>query len=167
MLLPDLARSIGHAERRRNGVLAHGLCRSGAGGGDKTQAVKCGGGGARPFGKLIGARCVAQAESRRDRSRRRVCRPVPHRRHPAVILTVLPASPWAGASEAPQEPESYAAIGARLGMSEGAVKLAAFRLRQRYRELIREEVGQTVDSEAELEAEMRWLFEVLSTGAGG
>lgn len=57
--------------------------------------------------------------------------------------------------------ESYESIGGRLGMSEGAVKLAAFRLRQRYRDLIREEVAQTVADPGELEDEIRHLLRVL------
>jgi len=57
-------------------------------------------------------------------------------------------------------------IGRRFQMSEGAVKLAAYRLRQRYRELIREEVAETVSDEAELEGELRHLHAVLvSAGA--
>lgn len=57
--------------------------------------------------------------------------------------------------------ETYAQIGARLGLSEEGVKSAAFRLRRRYRELIRTEVAETVESEAELEEELRHLLRVL------
>jgi RNA polymerase sigma-70 factor (ECF subfamily) len=46
-------------------------------------------------------------------------------------------------------------------MSEGAVKLAAFRLRQRYRDLIREEVAQTVADPGEVDDEIRHLLRVL------
>lgn len=60
------------------------------------------------------------------------------------------------------EMESYEAIGKRLGMTEGAVKLAAFRLRQRYRELIREEVAQTVANPGDVEDEIRHLMRVLA-----
>lgn len=49
-------------------------------------------------------------------------------------------SAMAGELEAP----SYAAIGAAQGMTPGAVKAAAFRLRARFRELMHEEVAQTV-----------------------
>ncbi len=62
---------------------------------------------------------------------------------------------------------SLAEIGRRFGMSEGAVKLAAYRLRQRYRELLREEVARTVSSPADLEDELRHLMRVLSARAGG
>lgn len=57
--------------------------------------------------------------------------------------------------------ESYAAVGKRLGMTEGAVKVAVLRLRQRYRELFRVEVEDTVVNQAELEEEMRHVFAVL------
>ena len=55
----------------------------------------------------------------------------------------------------------YRATAARLGMTEGAVKVAAHRLRQRYRELLREEIAQTVASPDEIEEEVRYLFTCL------
>ncbi|QIF06212.1 sigma-70 family RNA polymerase sigma factor [Roseimicrobium sp. ORNL1] len=48
-----------------------------------------------------------------------------------------------------------------LGMTEGAVKVAVHRLRQRYRDILREEISQTVMSPAEVDAEMRHLVAVL------
>jgi RNA polymerase sigma-70 factor (ECF subfamily) len=57
---------------------------------------------------------------------------------------------------------SYAAIGRRLGLSESAVKSALHRLRQRHRELIREEVAQTVGTSQEVDDEVRHLIAVLS-----
>ena len=39
-----------------------------------------------------------------------------------------------------------------MGLSEGAVKVAAHRLRQRYRELLREEIANTVAGPGEVEA---------------
>ena len=59
--------------------------------------------------------------------------------------------------------ETYAQIGPRLGLSEEGVKSAAFRLRRRYRELIRAEVADTVHSEEELEDELRHLLTVISS----
>ncbi len=55
----------------------------------------------------------------------------------------------------------YEMIGERLGLSVAAVKSAAFRLRQRYRELIRAEAAETVDSPADVEAELRHLLRIL------
>ena len=60
-----------------------------------------------------------------------------------------------------RQPAGYAATAARLGMSEGAVKVAAHRLRRRYRELLREEIAQTVTSPEEIEEEIRDLFTCL------
>ncbi len=57
----------------------------------------------------------------------------------------------------------YRELSARLAMSEGAVKVAAHRLRQRYRELLREEIANTVAGPAEVEEELRQLFAALST----
>lgn len=50
---------------------------------------------------------------------------------------------------------------ALLGTSEGALKVAVHRLRQRYRELIRAEVAETVAAPAEIDDEMRHLVTVL------
>jgi len=55
----------------------------------------------------------------------------------------------------------YAATAARLGMTEGAVKVAAHRLRRRYRELLRDEIAQTVASPDQIEEEIRYLFTCL------
>jgi RNA polymerase sigma-70 factor (ECF subfamily) len=52
-------------------------------------------------------------------------------------------------------------IAARLNMSEGAVKVAVHRLRQRYRTLLRAAIAETVSNEADLDDEMRYLVEVL------
>jgi RNA polymerase sigma-70 factor (ECF subfamily) len=59
-------------------------------------------------------------------------------------------------------PLSQLEIGARLGLSESAIKSAVHRLRQRYRELLRQEVAQTVASPADAEDELRHLLNVLS-----
>ena len=56
----------------------------------------------------------------------------------------------------------YRDLAARLGLSEGAVKVAAHRLRHRYRELLREEVAHTVAAPDEVERELSQLFAALS-----
>ena len=55
----------------------------------------------------------------------------------------------------------YASVGAGLGMSEGAVKVAAHRLRKRYRDLLREEIARTVEGTQDVERELRELIESL------
>jgi RNA polymerase sigma factor (sigma-70 family) len=55
----------------------------------------------------------------------------------------------------------YASVAATLQMSEGAVKVAVHRLRQRYGELVREEIAHTVETPEEMEEELRHLFAVL------
>jgi RNA polymerase sigma factor (sigma-70 family) len=57
---------------------------------------------------------------------------------------------------------SYGEIAARQGTTESAVKSALHRLRQRHRELIREEVAATVSTAAEVEEEIRHLIAVLA-----
>jgi RNA polymerase sigma-70 factor (ECF subfamily) len=64
------------------------------------------------------------------------------------------------ASEA--KPGAYAAAGNRLNMSPGAVAVAVHRLRQRYGELLRAEVGQTVGKAGEIDEEMRELFSIIN-----
>ncbi len=58
---------------------------------------------------------------------------------------------------------TYAQTARDLGMTEGAVKVAAHRLRKRYRELLRNEVAQTVADDAEVDDEIRALFRSLGT----
>ena len=56
---------------------------------------------------------------------------------------------------------TYAEIGKDLGMSEGAVKVAVHRLRQRYRELLRAAVAHTVADPIEIEGELKHLLQAL------
>jgi RNA polymerase sigma-70 factor (ECF subfamily) len=57
----------------------------------------------------------------------------------------------------------YGEIARQLAMSEEAVKKASQRMRQRYQEIIREEIGHTVATAAEIQEEMRYLWSVLGT----
>lgn len=57
---------------------------------------------------------------------------------------------------------TYAEVAARLNTTEAAAKMAAHRLRQRYRELLREEIAQTVATPEEIDDELRNLLAVLS-----
>ncbi len=56
----------------------------------------------------------------------------------------------------------YALIAPKLGIEAAAAPVMVHRLRQRYRELVRAEVAQTVSTPLELEEEMRYLFAVLN-----
>jgi RNA polymerase sigma-70 factor (ECF subfamily) len=56
---------------------------------------------------------------------------------------------------------SQAEIAREFGMTENAVKQAFHRLRQRYRQLLREEVAHTVAMPAEIEDELRHLIAAL------
>ncbi len=60
------------------------------------------------------------------------------------------------------ELQPYAAVAAELDMTEGAVKVAVCRLRERYRARLREEIAPTVASPADVEEELRHLFRVLA-----
>jgi len=50
----------------------------------------------------------------------------------------------------------------KLKMTEGAVKVAVHRLRHRYRELLRDEIAQTVATEEQIDEEIRDLFAALA-----
>lgn len=56
---------------------------------------------------------------------------------------------------------SYDEIAVRHGMSEGAVKVAAHRLRQRFRTALRQAIAETVTTEADIDDEIRYLFTVF------
>lgn len=57
--------------------------------------------------------------------------------------------------------QPYAELGATLGLSESALKVAVHRLRKRYRARLREEISQTVATVEEVDEEMRHLFRSL------
>jgi RNA polymerase sigma-70 factor (ECF subfamily) len=57
---------------------------------------------------------------------------------------------------------TYAELAARLGMSEGALKMTVSRLRRRYREYLRTEIGQTVGCAEDVDDELRALFAALN-----
>jgi RNA polymerase sigma factor (sigma-70 family) len=58
-------------------------------------------------------------------------------------------------------PRSQAELAVELNTSEGAVKQAVHRLRRRYRELLREEIANTVATAGDVEDELRHLIAVL------
>ncbi len=58
-----------------------------------------------------------------------------------------------------------AAAAQQLGLSEGAVKVAIHRLRQRFREAVKAEIAQTVPTPADIDDELRHLLAVLLTCA--
>jgi DNA-directed RNA polymerase specialized sigma24 family protein len=60
------------------------------------------------------------------------------------------------------ESAPYSRVAAELGTTENAVKLAAHRLRIRYRELLVEEVASTVSGRADVDNELRELFATLA-----
>jgi len=57
---------------------------------------------------------------------------------------------------------AYADVAKRLGMSEGAVRVAVHRLRQTFGQVLREQIAQTVHTHEEVEEERRFLMKVLS-----
>ncbi|MFO1512015.1 MAG: sigma-70 family RNA polymerase sigma factor [Verrucomicrobiota bacterium] len=56
----------------------------------------------------------------------------------------------------------YAQVADALKLTEGAVRVAVHRLRGRYRDLLRDEVRQTISDPAQVEEEMRALFSAFA-----
>jgi len=59
-----------------------------------------------------------------------------------------------------RESQPYGVLAKKLHMNEGALRTAVHRLRRRYRELIRDEIANTVSSPDEVEDEIRYLFKM-------
>ncbi|MGE3309756.1 MAG: RNA polymerase sigma factor [Limisphaerales bacterium] len=57
--------------------------------------------------------------------------------------------------------QDYATTGTALGMSEAAVKQEVHRIKRRYGELLRAEIGKTVASPDEVDDEIRYLIDVV------
>jgi RNA polymerase sigma-70 factor (ECF subfamily) len=57
----------------------------------------------------------------------------------------------------------YARAAGQLGLTDGAVKVAVHRLRQRYRERLREEIARTVGDPEQVDDEIRELFTALGS----
>jgi RNA polymerase sigma-70 factor (ECF subfamily) len=51
----------------------------------------------------------------------------------------------------------YVTVASRLGMNEGAARVAVHRLRKRFREIYREEISQTLSDQADVAGELRHL----------
>ena len=62
----------------------------------------------------------------------------------------------------PATTEKYTVIGERLGISEGAVKVAVHRFKARYRDILRREISKTIADPLDVEDEIRKLFETFS-----
>ncbi len=57
--------------------------------------------------------------------------------------------------------QEYVEIGQTLGLTPGAVGVSVHRLRQKYRDCIRQEISRTVENIEDVEGEMRYLLEAL------
>lgn len=59
---------------------------------------------------------------------------------------------------------SYAKLATSLGVAEAAIKKLLFRMRERFRELLRNEVANTVENPADIDDEIRYLCAALAAG---
>ncbi len=73
------------------------------------------------------------------------------------LFTALEAHFWGDADSIP-----YAQLADRFSLGVANIKVIAHRLRQRYRELLREEIAQTVVLPGEVDDEIRHLIKVVS-----
>jgi RNA polymerase sigma factor (sigma-70 family) len=67
-----------------------------------------------------------------------------------------------GCLTAEREDVSYASLSKNLGVPDTAVKRLVHQLRKRYRELLREEVADTVEKSEEIDDELRYLCAALA-----
>ena len=77
--------------------------------------------------------------------------------HKLPLFEALKDHVWGESSE------GYLGAAARLNTTEGALRIAAHRMKERFRSLLREEVTQTAASADEIDAELRYLVSVLRT----
>jgi RNA polymerase sigma-70 factor (ECF subfamily) len=61
-----------------------------------------------------------------------------------------------------EEPESYAALSAELGMTDGALRVAVHRLRKQFVACLRDAIAETVTAPEDVEEELRHLLAVVS-----
>jgi RNA polymerase sigma-70 factor (ECF subfamily) len=61
-----------------------------------------------------------------------------------------------------RETQPYATLATQLDMTEGAVKVAVSRLRERYRKCLKDEIARTVATPADVDEELGHLFRVLA-----
>jgi RNA polymerase sigma-70 factor (ECF subfamily) len=92
-----------------------------------------------------------------DRALRRLRDESPGTRKNAVTERLLPYLTDAG------DLPAYSAVAAELGIAEGAVKVAVHRLRQRFGAALRQEIGETVLADEDVDDEMRDLIRAIST----
>ncbi len=66
--------------------------------------------------------------------------------------------PWLNGNTTPL---TQAEAATQLSMTEGAVKVVIHRLRKRFRELVTEQIRETVETDGEVSGELNYLIEVL------
>jgi RNA polymerase sigma-70 factor (ECF subfamily) len=59
--------------------------------------------------------------------------------------------------------ESYRQLANDLGTTEGALKVSIHRLRRRFREILREEISNTISDPGEVQEEIRYLMTIVAT----
>ena len=65
-------------------------------------------------------------------------------------------------TSSPNPLPTYDDLAVRLSLPPSTLRSHVTRLRARYRELLRAEVRRTVDTEADVDGELHWLFRVLA-----
>lgn len=63
-----------------------------------------------------------------------------------------------------EEAQSYSALAQSLAVTESAIRVGIHRMRKRYRDLLRKEIAQTVDTEDAIDEELRALYAALQAG---
>jgi hypothetical protein len=84
-----------------------------------------------------------------------------HRCFPFLLSSCSSVSSTCGKKEGSIGGPSYIEVAERLGTTEGTIKVTVHRLRQRYRQLLRAVVSQTVDNPLEIDSELAHLKTIL------
>jgi RNA polymerase sigma-70 factor (ECF subfamily) len=71
-----------------------------------------------------------------------------------------------GSLTAEREDVSYETLARELGVETTVIKRLLHQMRQRYRQLLRAEVAETVEDPGEVDDELRYLCTALAAGGG-
>ena len=108
--------------------------------------------------RIFDARWAATLAEQALRRLQEECESRGRRRVFDVLSTALTAD---------REDVSYEKLGRELGVGTAEIKRLLHQLRQRYRQLLREEVAETVEKPGEVDAELHYLVTALAAGREG
>ena len=119
-----------------------------------------------PYGirlRVSGPRaCFTRPEMKVERVSYDVMTPSAARGRPVAMVPPLVAAKLALHDAMLAAGVSNVELGRRLDLTDGAVRVAVHRLRQRYRQLLSDEIAQTVATPGEVRDELHYLLRVIA-----